>query len=459
MNSSAVEEVLQSSEGPTFKYIRYPANWNRYFVPWYNIAYTRLPSLAQSRHRVLLSSVRSSMDDGLGHMFFMYNFEVALAANLNLTLTYRHSTYESLTKDDEYAVDNFFGWSRGEIPRENIWKDCALSFSYYKHPSGTKKCFTCESLKKNGAFGLQRVVTLPSFLVYNCTSRHGWSTRCDASLRNVLAQNTESHTIFQMPPGTCDLAGANRNTSRTGPWFRHKYWNLHGRQVGGLWPKGFWRQRKKGLPFDERHLNIAAHVRRGDFFTDRKRQMLSDRVYARAIADVVDIIDSMNGTFARAHAVVHIYSEGRRRPKLGETTHDVDGMDKTYYNEKQEPRSAAQWAHAIKRMRRSDGRLRNRLRKELEVQLHISEDTLNSMHEMIAADVFMGSASSMSSGPLYTLSRGVRLLVSPPPQQGDHLFAQYDSKAGRLINPKEFFKAWRIYEAGNGHSLLDAMQR
>lgn len=459
LNRPAMKATLRSFEGKFFKHLPYPADWNRYFVSWYSIAHTTLPSLSQSRHRVLLSSVRKYMGDGLGHMFFMYNFEVALATNLNLTFTHRHSTYQSLTKADNYAVDNFFGWGEGEIQRERIWDECTLSFSYYSNPSDTKKCIACESVEGHGPLGFRRVVNLPSFLVYNCTSRHGWSTTCDTLLHNVLARNNQSHTVFQIPPGPCDYSGTNSNTSRTGPWFREKYWKLHGKRVEEPWTRDFFGPRDKALTFDERRLNIAAHVRRGDFFIDKKRKMLSDRIYARTIADVLDMIDSMNGTFAYAPAVVHIYSEGCRNSKRGETVHDVNAMDKTYYNEKQRPRSASHWARLIKSMTRSDSRLRSNLREALEIRLHISEDTLDSMHEMIAADVFIGSASSMSSGPIYTLSRGVRLLTAFRPRENDPLFAQFDSKVGGILKPEDFFRAWRIYESANSHSLLQALRR
>lgn len=459
MNSSAGEELLRIVESQFFRHVPYPADWNRYEVPWYTIAHTQLPSLNQSRNRVLLSSVRTQMGDGLGHMYYMYNFEVFLATRLNLSFTHRHSTYQSLTKADKYAVDNFFGWGKGELPREKVWDECVLSYSYYMNTRNAYKCTTCESVEGKGMFGFNHVVKLPSFLVYNCTSKYGWSAQCDELAHKILTENNDTHTIFQMPPGSCDYEGTNTNVSETGPWFYHKYWNLHGRRNGVQWPHEFSPQRSTAVRFRPRHLNLAVHIRRGDFFNETKRRMFPDKVFARTVADVLDIVDSVNGSFALSRPVVHIYSEGRRRPELRLTSHDVHGMDNTYYDETHNPRSSVQWEHLIKGMEKSDERLRGKLRRRVEVMLHISEETMDNMHEMVSADVFIGSDSAMSLGPVYMLSRGVKLLRSGPFRREDPLFAKFDGETGNIITSRHFFNAWRLYEAGNGHSLLYALSR
>lgn len=394
------------------------------------------------------------MGDGLGHMFYMYNFELFLATRLNLTFTHRHSTYQSLTIGDTYAVDNFFGWGKGEVRREKIWDECALSYTYYMNTRNAHKCTACESVNGQGPLGLKRVVKLPSNLVYGCTSKHGWSTRCDAVAHKTLSEHKDSHTIFQMPPGACDYEGTNTNISETSAWFYHKYWQLHGHRKEARWPREFSAVRDTAVRFDPKHLNIAVHIRRGDFFKETRRRMFPDRVFARTVADVLDIIDSMNGPFVLSNPVVHIYSEGKRDPAQGITAHDVQGMDHTYYDERKVPRSAEEWEKLIKRVDKLDTRVRNKVRQRVKVRLHISEDTLANMHEMVSADVFIGSDSSMSFGPVYALSRGVKLLVSGPFRRHDPLFAKFDGETGVIVTAKQFFNAWKLYEAGNGHSIL-----
>lgn len=459
LNFSLHQAIIRSATSSCFRHVPYPAHWNRYDTAWYSMKPPRLPSLNASRHRLLLSSVREEMGDGLGHMYFMYNFELFLATRLQLTFTHRHSRYQSLTKSDPYAVDDFFGWGNGEIPRDKVWAQCALSYTYSRPTRNAHKCISCESVSADSPLALKHVVTLPSFLVYNCTSKHQWSARCDQLAHQTLVSNNKSHTVFQIPPGACDYEGTNTNVTETGSWFYNKYWRLHGRQLKTPWPRtdssGV---RTRVVRFDPSKLNIAMHIRRGDFFSETKRRMLPDKVFTRTVADVIDIIDSVQGVFSKVNPVVHIYSEGKRLPGFGLTVHDVDAMDRIYYDENLKPRSERYWETLIKSMVKSDERLRGRLRQRVQVRLHVSEDTLANMHEMISADVFIGSDSSMSLGPIYMLSRGVRLLVTHQLRPRDRLFARFDPITGNITTPQKFLDAWILYEAGNGHSLLRVLQ-
>lgn len=459
LNLSLHQATINSATSPYFRYVPYPSHWNRFDTAWYSMASPHLPSLNASRHRLLLSSVRAEMGDGLGHMYLMYNFELFLAIRLQLTFTHRHSRYQSLTKSDPYAVDNFFGWGKGEVPREKVWSECALSYTYTHSGRNAHKCVSCESVATNGPLALKHVVVLPSFLVYNCTSKYRWSARCDQLAHQTLTANNKSHTVFQIPPGACDYEGTNTNVTETGPWFYNKYWRSHGRRLKSPWPsEDSSRLRTKAVRFDPSKLNIAVHVRRGDFFNETKRRMFPDRVFARTISDVLDIVDSVQGVFSKVSPEVHIYSEGRRYPGVGLTAHDVDAMDRIYYDENLKPRSEKYWEGLIKSMLKSDGRLHSNLRQRTKVKLHVSEDTLANMHEMISADVFIGSDSSMSLGPIYMLSRGVRLLVTHQLRPQDRLFATFDSSTGNITTSQKFLDAWILYEAGNGHSLLHLLQ-
>lgn len=211
------------------------------------------------------------------------------------------------------------------------------------------------------------------------------------------------------------------------------------------------------MRFDPVYLNVAVHIRRGDFFSQTKRRMLSDQVYASTVADVLDIIGSSGGLFSKTVPIVHIYSEGKLL-ESAYSLHDVEGMDNVYYDENKKPRSAKQWEDLVKKAEKSDERLENKFRKRVKVKLHISEDTLGNMHEMVAADIFIGSDSSMSLGPVYMLSRGVRLLATHPLRTADRLYAGFDPETGHIVNAEMFHKSWALYEAANGQSLLHFMQ-
>lgn len=185
--------------------------------------------------------------------------------------------------------------------------------------------------------------------------------------------------------------------------------------------------------------------------------MFSDAVYARTVADVLDIIDSSGGPFSKTVPVLHIYSEGKLRLERATSLHDVEGMDNVYYDEHRKPRSAEQWGQLVKNIPKSDKRLDNKLRQRIKVRLHISEDTLGNMHEMISADVFIGSDSNMSLGPIYMLSRGVRLLTIHPLRAGDRLYAGFNPDTGEIVSAGRFYRSWALYEAANGESLLHFM--
>lgn len=353
-----------------------------------------------------------------------------------------------------YLQDDFFGWGRKELPREKLWAECALSHSFGEASNIAHRCTSCESVPGDGPLGFQRVVPLPSFLVYNCTSRRGWDTKCDDLAHKVLQKHNLSHTIFQIPPGKCGYEGTNTNMTETGSWYYHKYWQQHGRQFRAPWRRRNPAILKRSICFDPKKLNIAVHIRRGDFFKESKRRMLPDRVYARAVCDVLDIVDTMDGVFARTDPVIHIYSQGKQIPESTLTTHDIDGMDNVYYDENQIERDSRHWESFIKAMKSSDHRLKQDLRGRVKVSLHVSEDTLTSMHEMVAADIFIGSDSSMSLGPIYTLSRGVRLVVTPSLRPKDWLHAQFDPESGCVLTAGKFIRAWTVYEAANSHSLM-----
>eukprot|EP00172_Hildenbrandia_rubra_P003253 Plantae.Rhodophyta-Hildenbrandia_rubra.ctg4966.p1 GENE.Plantae.Rhodophyta-Hildenbrandia_rubra.ctg4966~~Plantae.Rhodophyta-Hildenbrandia_rubra.ctg4966.p1 ORF type:complete len:564 (+),score=46.05 Plantae.Rhodophyta-Hildenbrandia_rubra.ctg4966:252-1943(+) len=433
-----------------------PAAWNRYHYAWVRHAPPKLLSLEESRHRILLSTVRAGLGDGLGHVLYFFNYEVAKAAQLGLTFTFRHNTYQSVTKNDEYAVDNFFGWGEGELPREIIRNECILGHNTTTPDPGSERCYYCQSLAMpgNGKLGMKHLVNIPESLAFKCTGDGGWGPGCSEARDKLLRENNKSHTVFQLPVGRCSYQGTNSAIRETRGYFHSKYWNRHGRR-GHVWPHKDALDRYFKVHYRETDLNIAVHVRRGDFFKEKKRKLIKDSVYQKVLADVLNMIEEESGPFSRVLPVVHIYSEGRKVARGG-YLHDTSQMDSVYYDENGVPRVGNHWQRLLDTFANhlSDFQWPSNVK----VKMHISGDTLTDLHNMIAADVFIGSVSAMSTGLVRALSRGVTLLPGNPDHDSlECCTTRYDADSGQIHLRTQFLKKWRTYEAANGDSLLRAL--
>ena len=237
-------------------------------------------------------------------------------------------------------------------------------------------------------------------------------------------------------------------------FFHTKYWNRHGRQ-GFWWPHPEARERVYAVNYSEKDLNIAVHVRRGDFFSERKRKMLKDSTYAKIIADVLDMVEEESGPFSRVRPVVHIYSEGRKVYQGG-FLHDTSHMDRLYYDENGIPHTEDHWRKLLDRYAKHLSG--HRWPSKVEVVMHISGDTLTDLHNMITADIFVGSESAMSVGLVRSLSRGVTVLPGFPDHDDyECCSTRFSSNEGILYSRGQFLRKWRAYEAANGASLLRSL--
>lgn len=208
-------------------------------------------------------------------------------------------------------------------------------------------------------------------------------------------------------------------------------------------------------------LTIAIHARRGDFFA-ANRPMVSTPAFARVVRAVVNQVNLANATFARMPVAVNIYSEGHPANSQSATAigHDVALLSKQF----REPDGRILSEETVRRLfedRRQD-KLGDVFRNGLRVSLRVSEDTVLSLHEMIASDVFVGSVSGMSLHLVGSLSRGaMQVLPQRSEEEGEwrgHVL--FDGRTGRLQEGEVRLVAryWREFEAHNEKSARKAWE-
>lgn len=388
------------------------ANINRLHTPWFKPYVVYLPKASQSEHRYLYSPVRRGAGDGLGHAMATINLEVTLALILNLTYTHRVSDYSSLTRKSASAVEAFFGWGDGEMPRKFVQTNgCFPRKKSGKWPSlfETLACQECGSPMVNGSLGIKHVVDLPREIAQYCLVLPD----CKERIERFFKIHPHSHTIFQLPSSMCGPAMVNSDFKYSKNFFFHKYWRRHGRL---LWyskaPKlGHLRQ----LRINPDHLHIALHVRRGDFLlpqSGRLHHITHDEVFAKILRQVLEVIHSDGGPFSKLPVMVHIYSEGMRNSFQGKSLHDTSAQDKNYYDGHGTKRNVKWWEHLLYNKSDTYGfqKVADAHWPKLQFQMHISEDTLISAHEMISADIFIGSFSGLSTHLVWSLARGITIL-------------------------------------------------
>lgn len=438
------------------------------------------------------------------------NAEVVTALRLGLTYTHRVARYGSLVSLDFKQnigsgpekgsvaglspvggrVEGFFGWGVGEIPRE------AVQEAACKVRDGTgalHECKICtqrdlEIVKKEmkGRTGSQPrlrvdcIVEVPMEFSYKFPDKR--SRVFNESLARFLRRYNRPYTVFHMPHRVC---GSSPTYTRFGAesrsFFFHKYWDAHAQYPGkkvmaneirenewlGKMYRDSWRRhlRIPGVPprgvldkLKEEEVTIAVHARRGDFFKD-KRPMVAMKTFAKVVRRVVTAVRQNNGTFARMKVGINVYSEGMPRGgwSVGHDVkrhmslfHDADGTVLT--------------PCAVRRMLQdgNDG-LGNVFENGMRVELRVSEDTVRSLHEMVASDVFIGSLSGMSHQIVGSLSRaGIQLFPTRVVKRGEWFsHIQYDGVTGEIseVEMNTLRAYWKIYEDANSASAAHAHQR
>lgn len=336
----------------------------------------------------LVMAMPEKLTDGLGHLFAVINFEHLLARLLAVRYIHRVSSYDSLTRGDPLAVDKLFGWSNIVDNRERLLnKNCVVE----RRPSTNCRYASdyplCVSLKRDSEF--KRLVNIPDDNLNCDRSKRKY---CDEKMKTWAGQYG-SHTLFQMVPSTCHEDYRRASFDHTRSWFRNMYWNSHGlsEMLDHI--------RKPTVhDLDEKRLQIAVHVRRGDFLNSTNREMIADKTYSDLICASKEAADDVYESDVPTD--VHIFSEGI--PRNGRlSSHDVDLMEKMYVTDEGvavEP--IKHWSTLIN----CEG--------DVHVHTHIATDTVDAIHNMIAADMFIGSHSGLSAHIVDIISRGIRIVAS-----------------------------------------------
>lgn len=392
---------------------RVPGTWNRLLSPWLKKSEVKFLNPKQSRHRYLYGPSRLMTSDGIGHSMGAINLEFNLALSMNLTYTHRVGFYSSLSRRDRFAVENFFGWGVGEVRRKRVQEQgCSPKGGRWPDEKDLYACHVCDKPLHNGSMDIKTVVDIPDvFLDAGCQSPEAM---CWKKLHEFIQNNSLSHSIFQLPEKTCSPPKTDANLLRTKDIFFNKYWKKHGRlpwMVTDGYTESHTQQR---ITLNPGELNVAIHSRRGDFLNPQLgRTLTNDTTFAAVLQEVLRVIQNTGTVFAIMPIAVHVYSEGKLLKKNALSSHSVELQDKNYYDHEGLARSENWWKtlilsrlKTIKNHRPSVVRWEDKLR----IKFHISEDTLSSLHNMIAADLFIGSHSGLSTHLVRSMSRGVSLL-------------------------------------------------
>lgn len=165
--------TLQGQFQPRFV----PANTSCFNYPWRLPTRVKLSSLAESKNRMLLSTVPNYVPRvGLGHAMLMINAKVSTAIRMNLTYLHSTSKYDISTWYETHydfhqaaVVEQFFGWGVGEMPREVVKPE----YCTFESNNLSLKCLYCNrsrpalSKRSHGNEALQQScqhIRAPSFL-------------------------------------------------------------------------------------------------------------------------------------------------------------------------------------------------------------------------------------------------------------------------------------------------------
>lgn len=227
-----------------------------------------------------------------------------------------------------------------------------------------------------------------------------------------MKRHNQSNTAFLLPPTLCP---GNRfqwmQQMEDRSYFFHKYWEAHGSHAINidsqqyvaesfnqyvlrvtaekyLQPAG----RRPQLDF-LRHdmINVAVHARRGDFVG--RRIMVSVQSFIVAIRQIFKHVIYETGLLSDTPVRILFYSEGRFLSKNSYGMHDISRMTKEFVDSDQ---TIVNRSKVTEQLLHYDDQLGKMFSSGLEVVFRISENTIQSVHEMVAADIFIGSASSFS---------------------------------------------------------------
>lgn len=391
--------------------------------------------------RVLYSSVRARASEGLGHAMATINADVAAAIRLGIAYSHRVGAHGSLTAADPRAVERFFGWGDGVPPRDEVSAACSRTVA----ERTPVECVPC-TLRSPGparwqsagrTHTIERIVDLPVNLTYAF-----YTLTQDAREQELAAFKRRyalPNTLFQMPPTLCAKSPAQSyfaNAARA--YFYDRYWRR--RRAAPAAPR-----------LDDAELSIAVHARRGDFFVAR-RPMTTIASFGRAVRQILREVQGHGGPFAHMRVAVLVYSEGTPGGDGRWRDHDVSRMNRMFLDTSGTPRDV----HWVRE--RIVGRHAHLFPNGVRVEMRIATETLQAAHEMIAADVFLGSMSGLSMHVVGTLSRAG--VVGLPSGSREHWpgHCTYWPPTGHFQDLAALKKSWIDYAEKHRESAIRALE-
>lgn len=394
------------------------------------------PSLQESRNRAYISVLPVLASDGMGNGFTTVNFEFLLARLLNVTYIHRVARYGSLsTESDLLAIERLFGWDRHPYIRKNFLQTVCAEIEMQHAPNcgrpnqksaSVQSTYpVCKKLRRKASF--KHIVNIPRTLSACLIGK--MTSNCTEEITKFSREHSKEQTLFQMIPDQCGNVYRNPDFRRTGVWFRNMYWNRHMKSTALTGGKNVTRVING---FREDTLQIAVHIRRGDFFLSKQRVLIGDEVYADVIAAVTRVARKMFGETVGIRAIIHsegVPSDGTR---IGHK-HNMSVMESIYVDENQVKHGDG-LEHWKKMMRR-------RGVGHVKISMQVGTDTIGAIHAMSCADVFIGSMSSMSRTLVGELARGVVLLPSMSKKLDENtkksdwrIYYGYDNAEGATID-------------------------
>jgi hypothetical protein len=383
---------------------------SRFHVPWERIPYIRLPTLIESKNKIVYSAYATKSVDGLGHALATFNAEVFASLSLRLTYSHRIASFGSLTRTDPMAIDNFFGLGDGELSRQTLQANvCDITPELWdknQGPFSPRMCPVCTALQKRSPKTprVDRIVQLPSLI--GAQEPHLRLLRDKFSKLNF--------TLFTLNTDRCDKLGAHRAFWKTAPVFYWKYWHRHGldscgRRLARV-PESETSNASRELNLTDAELTICLHARRGDFLLKKsRRKPTSSVIFVKLLVEAIRIIRQKGGSFASLRPAIHIYSEGVERADAKAGGHDVANFSPTYIDVDGTEQSETWWQEQLFETTVIDGEDTPPWQLP-RVIMHVARPTLASLHEMVSGDVFIGSDSGFSANLVRSLARGVILL-------------------------------------------------
>lgn len=435
---------------------------NRFETPW------RLPhrvsfyTLQEARHRIVYSALREASNEGLGHHMRTIAADVGTALRLEAAYSHHKPSHGSLSRGNADAVDRLFNLGAGHMAR-NFIRDAVCNIDD-RVRYNESACPACLSVRSGNVLSITQVITVPRELSYGWTAEDEFSKEGKDKIESFLLKdtNSKSHTILQMPSGDCERHLAVLFVApKVSAYFFHRYWDAHGgaehvaRYGRNVMDFG---NRRSITDFNEGELTIVVHARRGDFFK-YGRPRVSTLVYGKVIRNFMKIVHKVGGPFSKMPVAVHLYSEG----KLKEGLTDDYGHDMSRRTEEYEDADGAVLdSEMVRSLIHEDHAFPHGLR----VQMKISMDTIQTVHEMVSGDVFFGSESSLSSVVVQSLTRAGVVLLPTARRKFEaerHRWKEkirnfFDGDSGALLEEASSTMLWKKFSALNTPSVRRALR-